>query len=147
MPYHEKMKNKSASAHPGLKFAKGGDDTISVSEFKNMVETEASLQSQIDIFLQFYPDIWSIRIPDNFWRLVYALKNSALQAMLGKIFGGMPDNVLVRKGVKYNSCLMTEQKVKGRKLRQNQKKWASVLNVYKIESFEDFQKVFEEWYK
>jgi hypothetical protein len=132
-----------------LKFSKEaqtGRNVISASEFRNMKETEETLQSQCEDFLQYYPDVRSIRVPDVFWKIIYGLGNSFLQSITGKAFGGIPDLILIRKSGDYNSCLAVELKVKGRELRQNQRKWANNLNVYRVEHFEDFEKLFHGWY-
>lgn len=143
------MNKSAASNHPGLKFPKPRD-TVSVSEFKNMVQTESDLQNQIDEYLTYFPDIIKIRIPDNAWKsLMYYRQKypeiAGIFMVLSAAFSGMPDLILLKKDGTYNTCLAIELKVKGRKLRQNQKKWANKIKVFKIESFEDFEKTFKQW--
>ena len=132
-----------------LPFSKGKqtrNPVTSVSEFKNMHNTEDALQRQCDEYLALFPDVRVIRIPDTLWRIVNRLKDGFLQKTLGFCLGGMPDLVMIKKDGQYNSCFLVELKVKGRKQRQNQKKWVQAVNCLKIEFFEDFEREFLRWY-
>lgn len=143
----------------GMAFPKAGSDTITAKEFRNMHDTEDELQHTIDEFLKFYPDVRVIRVPDKFWRSLNYIKTNLdkipqpFRSVLKNIiiviqsaFSGMPDLVLIRKQCKYNTCLMIELKVRGRKPRQNQRKWIDQLNVPVDELFEVFKERFDGWY-
>jgi len=136
-----------ASNSPHLKFAKPRS-AMSAREYSNWQQTEASLQAQCEGLLSYHPELKVIRIPDIAWKVLQGNEKWKIitRSALSQWFGGMPDLVILMKSDgKFNACLAVELKVKKRKLRQSQKKWADILNVHRVERFEDFTELLDEF--
>ena len=106
------------------------------------------MQSQCEELLSYHPQLKVIRIPDMAWKVLQGNETWKVRARasLSKWFGGMPDLIILSKSDgKFNACLAVELKVKKRKLRQSQKKWADILNVHRVERFEDFAELLKEF--
>lgn len=130
--------------------AKQTRNTITVSEFKNLTEDESTLQKQCDNLLYFYPNIKAVRIPDIVWTALQCLMRSKesklagiIQKRLSHYFSGMPDYLLLTKNKVFNKACLVELKVKGRRPRQNQKRWVKFLNSNVIETVEAFQSLLD----
>lgn len=141
---------RTASSHDGIKFSKRKQtrsNVVSVSEFRNLMQTEESLQAQCEELLSYYPHLVAIRIPDRVWKLLAGPDKwqRAARAAVSRWLGGMPDLIILARGRPFNACLAVELKVKGRKLRTNQRKWADVITVHRVERFEDFNELLDQF--
>jgi len=148
------METESASSFSGLTFSKsrqlGRCEVIEAAEFRDKSTTWQDLERQCESYLEyFFHDIRVIRLPNAVFSAIYG--NNSLSAnrkgLISKFLKGIPDFVILREREGKRDFLCIELKRGSGKMRQGQKKWSEKVTVHVCKSFEDFQEVFECWYK
>jgi len=86
---------------------------------------ESAIQKQLDDMLEAY-GIWTLRVPDSFFKWVKMRTPAGIQACFFRIFGGIPDNLAMLKLTdKYMLCCPIEAKSLTGKRHGKQKHWES----------------------
>ena len=90
--------------------------------------TEEQIQKQCDDLLAAL-HIRYLRIPDWVWAWIKLNAPPQIVKALSDRFGGMPDNMCIRKFGKYNLLMALELKTKTGQLHGKQKIWNKEINV------------------
>ena len=147
---------KRAMTKPYPKSVQLGRSTITSKEFREWNDTEGSLQTACEEYLDFFPNIAVVRIPNQAYRAIFANAGVSqnIKGMISKWLKGVPDLILIKPSAvigetEYmdNVCLCIELKVKGGKLTQGQKSFAKQANVIECRSFEHFKVLIDEFTK
>jgi len=118
-----------------------------------VVEKERTeIQPAVDAYLAQMKKLYHIeviRIPD----LIYAVLREApginkhIRMKMMSALRSIPDNVIIKRGKKYNDCLCLELKTEGNDLSQGQRKFAKNVNVEVRKSIDSSIKEIDEFLK
>ncbi len=142
-----------------LKFSKKKQlqkNSIDVQEFKETFLLESHLQSQCDDYLQYFPNVKVIRIPDALFKWIYMPQGKTssylqnilkyVQSIVSKYLKGIPDLIILKKYDDiYCKAVCFELKKKDGIMSQGQKNFSKVVPVIIIRSFEQFFKEFNQF--
>jgi len=124
-----------------------GNKTITAEEFKSINANEKALQDRCEEYLQYFPDIAVIRIPDAVYRAIFAnnFVSAHIKKLISKYLKGLPDLILLKKHDSFFcKAVCIELKTKKGKQSQGQKHFANKVPVILCRSFEHFQKIVKE---
>ena len=102
--------------------------------------TEADLTRQCEEYLEYYPNLRVIRVPDAAYSAIFANSHISghMRSLISSFLKGLPDFIILKPDGEYNQALCVELKVGKNKMSQGQKHFAEKANVKLIYKFDDF---------